>query len=146
MNSLAKSKTVNNINIRVGDEVFRFNVGKLLHIDENKIEDEGELSIANFGYFSILKAKVGRRVSDLQLKANTLLSNNFNLAKEDEVTVGRVSDKYAEQQAFEDPEYVSLLEQINQAREQFYILSSIVEALKLKVNIIQTISANQRNS
>ena len=143
MRQLQESKNLNRLHIFVGDELFKFNIKSLLSIDENSLDDEAEETIANFGYLSILKAKVGRKLSDLQLQAESTYNRNFNICKDDSDMV-KVSDKFAEAQAKDDKEYLELMEQVNQAKEQFYTLMGLVEALRLKVNVIQTISANMR--
>jgi hypothetical protein len=138
------SKIINKISISVGDETFVINVGVLLHIDENNIENEAESTLANFGYFSTLKAKLGRVVSDIQLQVTSLYSELFLDLKRDEES--RISDRYAESYANNDEDYQELVASLNKAKEHLNIITGIAEALKLKINVIQTISANLRKS
>lgn len=141
---MKNSKIINKISISVGDETFVINVGVLLHIDENNIENEAESTLANFGYFSTLKAKLGRVVSDIQLQATSLYSELFLDLKRDEES--RISDRYAESYANNDEDYQELIASLNKAKEHLNIITGIAEALKLKINVIQTISANLRKS
>ncbi|MDY0200590.1 MAG: hypothetical protein RBR40_06345 [Tenuifilaceae bacterium] len=141
---MKNSKIINKISISVGDETFVINVGVLLHIDENNIENEAESTLANFGYFSTLKAKLGRVVSDIQLQVTSLYSELFLDLKRDEES--RISDRYAESYANNDEDYQELVASLNKAKEHLNIITGIAEALKLKINVIQTISANLRKS
>lgn len=141
---MKNSKIINKISISVGDETFVINVGVLLHIDENNIENEAESTLANFGYFSTLKAKLGRVVSDIQLQVTSLYSELFLDLKRDEES--RISDRYAESYANNDEDYQELIASLNKAKEHLNIITGIAEALKLKINVIQTISANLRKS
>lgn len=141
---MKNSKVLNKVNVSVGGEVFSINVRALLAIDENNIEEAGESTVANFGYFSTLKAKLQRAVSDTQLSADVCYSDLFLEKKAEEDSGGRVSDRYAEAYARVDEDYQDYQEQLHKLREHLAIISGIVESLKLKINVIQTISANLR--
>jgi hypothetical protein len=143
---MKNSKTLNKINLSVGDEVFVIQLGILLHINENTIEDEAESTLANYGYFATLKAKLSRVVSDTQLQVDSMYSELFLELKKEEEQGSRVSDRHAEAFARDDEDFQDLMESLNKAKEQYQVISGATKSLELKLNIIQTISANQRRS
>jgi hypothetical protein len=97
-----------------------------------------------FGYLSVIKSKLSRKVSDLELEIKTLFSDIYLEAKEDP-TQSRVTDAQAEAIAYSDKGLIELSESLNEAKEQLNLVWGLVEAFKLKVNLIQTISANMRS-
>jgi hypothetical protein len=145
MKQFFEHKLLNQVNLEVGNEIFSINIKSMLLIDENNLSEQSEKAAAIHGYLSILKAKLSRKCSDLELELNVLFSELFLITKEDD-SFSRVSDKHAESSAFEDKRHITKARELNQAKEQFHIISGLVESFKLKINLIQTISANLRNS
>lgn len=144
MNQLFTNRTINTLNFRIGDELFSFNIKTLLVINENQLESEATSAPAMFGYLSVIKSKLSRKVSDLELEIKTLFSDIYLEAKEDP-TQSRVTDAQAEAIAYSDKGLIELSESLNEAKEQLNLVWGLVEAFKLKVNLIQTISANMRS-
>lgn len=145
MKQFLSHKQLNSINLEVGNEVFSIDIKSMLIIDENKIIEQASSAAAMHGYLSVLKAKLSRKCSDIELELNVLFAELFLITKEDD-SVSRVSDKHAESSAYDDKQYIAKAKELHKAKEQFTIIAGLVESFKLKINLMQTISANLRES
>ena len=135
----------NIIQFQHGKEKFSIDFKKELTIDEDQLIEDLESAAANYGYYAILKAKVGRHLSDLELQKQKQYSEVFLVTKEDPDSSRPPSDKHADATAFESERFIDLCEEVNEVKETHEMLWGLLKSYEFKINLMQTLSANNRN-
>lgn len=135
-----------NIAFKLGKDSFTIDFKKELTIDEDNLYDHLESAAANLAYYAVLKAKLTRHLNDLELHKQKMFGELFLITKEDD-TLGRTpSDKHSESAAYENSDYIDLCEEVNEAREKVDMLWGLNKAYEYKIKLMQTMSADNRNS
>jgi hypothetical protein len=141
--TISTSKTLDILKFSLGKETFSISVKELLSIDEENLDQEA-VDVVNFhGHVGMIKARLGRKLSDLEMQQRNLSASIWLDAKEDK-SLARPSNEFCNNIVEEDTSYIEITKKVSEAKEQFFAVSSLLESMKLKASIIQTLAANNR--
>jgi hypothetical protein len=141
---MKKFESLDKITIRQGKEKFTFSLQEELKIDENTINEDLEAVPRIYGYLSVLRAKVTRNLSDKQLEYRRLYADLYGIAKGEDVNGKAPTEEHTKQMIMENVELQDTKEQIIGLEHDVAILEGVLEALRFKVSLMQTLSANHR--
>jgi len=124
---------------------FPLRIKELLSIDENDLMNALQNSPTMYGYIAVLRAKLVRNLSDLELKYKREYSEKYILLKEDPNWDKNPTEKHLESLLLMDDALISLKKSIISLTESINIIEGLLEGLKQKTILMQTLSANLRN-
>lgn len=133
------------VKIKLGDEVFTFNLNEELAITEERIQTELLVQASSYAFVGMLYKKLLAVIEDRKLEATKAKAKCYLWWKGETNDVGKpYSDDYCWCQADVDKEYVAALEALNEAKEKANVLEVCVKAFEERKDLIQTVSANNR--
>jgi hypothetical protein len=141
---MKKFESLDKITIRQGKEKFTFSLQEELKIDENTLNEDLEAVPRIYGYLSVLRAKVTRNLSDKQLEYRRLYAELYGIAKEEDVNGKAPTEEHTKQMIMQNNEVQELKDLIIGLEHDVSILEGVLEALRFKVSLMQTLSANHR--
>ncbi len=140
----SKSKVLD-VKIKLGDEVFTFNLHEELAITEDRVQAELLVQASSYAFVGMLHKKLLSVIEDRKLTASNKKASSYLWWKGEVNETGRpYSDDYCWAQAEVDKEYAKAMEELNEAKEKANILEVCVRAFEERKDLIQTVSANNR--
>lgn len=143
---LAKESKLNNIKIKLGDQVIRFNLFDELIVNENNLTDESLEQPLMYGYLGMVHQKLTRLRADAQQEVDKMKALAIVRAKgvADPLTHRAKSKEFAEAEAELDEDYQGALTKLAKLKFQTGILYTCLKSFEQRKDLIQTISANVR--
>lgn len=139
-------KPLDDLNIKFGKEEFKFSIKEMLTIDENQLVASIESTPTVYGYLSVLKSKIARQLADTEIKYRKQYGDKYLILKEDPTWDKAPTEKHLESTLNSDEELSKLKGKIAELASNVSLLDGLLEALKQKVSLIQTLSANLRSN
>ena len=139
-------KSLDLIVLKFGKEEFNLSVKELLTIDENKLISSIETTPTLYGYLSVLRSKIARQLADTEIKYRSQYGEKYLIIKEDPTWDKAPTEKHVESMLYSDKDLMSLKSKIVELNSNVSMLEGLLESLKQKVSLIQTLSANLRNN
>lgn len=137
-----------NIRIKLGPELFRFNLYEELKVDENIINDEIGSQPTIQAFLGTLQTKLERIKSDKEAEMEKIYAElfvNFKGSIEDS-THRPPSDDLAKQKVIKSKKYQEAISNFNQAKENYNTIKNCMESFSQRGFLIQTLSANIRKA
>jgi|LSQX01.2.fsa_nt_gb hypothetical protein len=137
-----------NIRIKMGPEIFRFNLFEELKVNENFINDEIASQPTIQGFLGTLFVKLDRIKSDKEAEVEKVYAELFVKYKgEVDKEIGRFpSDDMAKQKVLKSERYQKALAAHIEAKENAQLIKNCLETFEQRAFLIQTLSANIRKS
>lgn len=145
---IIRGSKINIIKIKIGDERLVINLSEELMVKESELDDSLASAPAHYSYLSAIYSKVLRKKLDLAVEKDAAYSRAYMYFKSsiNEETNRPYNDDMAKAEALQDPEYLGVCNQLNEETEKANILYSATKAYEFKINLMQTISANNRKN
>lgn len=142
----AKSSSLNNITIKVGDENLKFNLYKELGIDDEQLDSDLISNSRIFGYLSIVYNRLTEKQKLLELEHDQLKGDIYNkLSKDINPTTGRAYSKDAiELQLVKDKTFAKQEIDLIRLKTQVADIKACIAAFEQRKDLLQTASANRR--
>lgn len=137
-----------NIRIKLGSELFKFNLFEELKVDENTINDEIASQPTIQAFLGTLQTKLERIKSDKEAEREKIYASLFVSIKNTvEDSTGRYpSDDLTKQKVIKSGKYQNIVSECNVAKENYNTLRNCVEAFNQRAFLVQTLSANIRKA
>lgn len=137
-----------NIRIKIGTELFKFNLFEELKVNENHLNDEIAHQPPIQAFLGTLQTKLERIRADKEAELNKIYANLFDLIKSsiEESTHRPPSDDLAKQKVIKNKKYQEALKNYSEAKENYNIIRNCVESFSQRGFLIQTLSANIRKA
>ena len=142
----AKSSSLNNITIKIGDEDLKFNLYKELGIDDEQLDSDLISNSRIFGYLSIVYNRLTEKQKLLELEHDQLKGDIYNkLSKDINPTTGRAYSKDAiELQLVKDKTFAKQEIDLIRLKTQVSDIKACIAAFEQRKDLLQTASANRR--
>ena len=137
-----------NIRIRLGSELFKFNLFEELKVDENTINDEIGSQPTILAFLGTLQTKLDRIKSDREAELEKTYASLFVSFKNsiEDSTHRPPSDDLAKQKVLKSVKYQKVLKDYRQSRENYNTIKNCMEAFSQRGFLVQTLSANIRKA
>lgn len=137
-----------NVRIKLGTELFKFNLYEELKVDENIINDEIGSQSTIQAFLGTLFTKLDRIKMDKEREMEKTFAELFVRYKGevDSVLARYPSDDLTKQKVIKTKKYQEAYKAYIQARENLNIIKTCVESFDQRAFLMQTLSANIRKS
>lgn len=138
-------RSLDSLTITYEGKPYKVSVKDLLSIDEDQLLQSIENTPMYMGYLSLLKNKLTRKFADKKLKLQKYIGDLYILVKEDPDWEKPPTEKHVESTINSNESIMDQKREINDLEKDIELLEGLIEALRHKVSLIQTLSANLRN-
>jgi len=147
LHKYAEKSKLMNIHIKLGEELFKFNLFEELVVDENIINDELKTQPTVSGFLGTLHTKMDRIKEDKEAEMEKVYYELFVKYKKQKNDYGRPnSDDMAKSMALSNKKYQRAAEEYRTARENSTLIKVSLQAFEQRSYLIQTLSANIRSN
>lgn len=143
----AKKSQLMNISVKLGEELFKFNLFEELVVDENIINEEVRSQPTIAGFLSSLAVKLDRIKEDKLAESDKIYHRLFVKFKKAKNDMGRPNtDDMAKSLTLSHKNYIESTNKYRQAKENSDLIRACVKVFEQRSFLIQTLSANIRKS
>lgn len=138
---------VTDIKIKYDGEVFRFNLGKELSINQDRLNDELISQPSYYGFLIMLQNKLLIVKEDKERIMEKTFAKEFKklLSSVNPNTNRNYSEKLAKELVLSSDNYDKTRIQFIKAKSDYLIMVSAVRAFEQRSSLVQTLSANTRS-
>lgn len=146
LNKYARKSDLMNVQIKYGDEMFRFNLYQETKIKEESINQELQNQPSSYAFLIMLHKKlIGVKSSTESLKDRAYAKAFIGYKTSVDDSTGRATSKeVAKEKAQIHKKYIEAEQAYLKANLNCNIIEACVRAFEQRKDILQTLSANQR--
>ena len=146
LNKYARKSDLMKVQIRYGDEIFKFNLYQETRIEENSINKELQNQPSSYSFLIMLHKKlIGIKSIAEALKDRAYAKAFIGYKTKIDDSTGRATSKeVAKEKAQINKRYTEAEDEYLRANTNCNIIEACVRAFEQRKDILQTLSANQR--
>jgi hypothetical protein len=133
-------RTIKKVNLRVDGQLLTLVLDEEFNADLDKVE---ELPI-NLAYFIGLQNRIMVALNEARRDKDSHYARQFLIIKDDPLNGRPQSDEWTKQEIEDSEDYQLLRIKYDSHREYYTLISGLIDAYKVKIELLRTLQANRR--